>query len=119
MEYFKDALFIGDSRTVGFQVSTSLKATFFAKISLNISQLNKNNDVSRFITVNDNGTQVKCNVYEALEYKADYGKIYLCMGLSELGWDENAFFAQYRKTLDHLIAKMPDAKIYIQTNVTE
>ena len=114
-EYFKDALFIGDSRTWGLQTSTGLDATFYSKISLNISQLTKTDELSRFITVNVDGTPVKCNVYEALEYKNDYGKVYLCMGLCEMGWNEDVFFDTYRKTLDHIKSKMPGAKIYVQT----
>lgn len=114
-EYFKDALFIGDSRTWGLQTSTGLDATFYAKISLNISQLTKTDDLSRFITVNVDGTPVKCNVYEALEYKSDYGKVYICMGACELGWNEEVFFDTYRKTLEHIKEKMPNAKIYVQT----
>ena len=114
-DYFKDALFIGDSRTVGIQTSTSLDATFYSKISFNISQRNKTDNKSRFITINDNGTAIKCNIYEALEYKSDYGKIYLCSGLSELGWEGDTFFDEYSLFIEYLKNKMPDAKIYIQT----
>ncbi len=114
-EYFKDALFIGDSRTVGIHTSTALDATFYSKISFNISQRNKTDEKSRFITINDNGTAVKCNIYEALEYKSDFKKIYLCSGLSELGWKEEAFFDEYRVFIEYLREKMPNAKIYIQT----
>lgn len=114
-DYFKDALFIGDSRTVGIQTSTSLDATFYSKISFSITQRNKTDDKSRFIPINDNGTIVKCNIYEALEYKSDFGKVYLSAGLSEMGWEGDAFFEDYRLFIEHLKSKMPNAKIYIQT----
>lgn len=116
-DYFNDALFLGDSRTFGIQTSTALDATFYSKISFNISQRNKTDEKSRFITVNDNGTAVKCNIYEALEYKSDFGKIYICCGVSELGWEGDAFFDEYRDFISYLKMKMPDAKIYIQTLV--
>ena len=115
--YFDDALFIGDSRTVGFQISTTLNATYYAKVSLNISQFNKTDDFSRFITVNYNGQALTCNIYEALEYENSFGKVYICEGLSELGWDMNTFFSYYRNTLDYIREKLPNAKIYIQTLV--
>ena len=115
--YFDDALFIGDSRTVGFQISTTLNATYYAKVSLNISQFSKTDDFSRFITVNYNGQAITCNIYEALEYENSFGKVYICEGLSELGWDMNTFFSYYRNTLDYIRGKLPNAKIYIQTLV--
>ena len=109
-EYFRDALFIGDSRTNGLKTSTGLEATFYSRISLNISQLTKTDDSSRFITVDVDGAPVKCNVYEALEYYSGYGKVYICMGVCEMGWNEDIFFDTYRKTIEHIKEKMPNAK---------
>ena len=72
--YFDDALFIGDSRTVGLRDYTDLSehADFFCETSLTIYKVLEE-DFKNMGTVK-----------EALENK-DYGKIYIMVGINELG----------------------------------
>jgi len=102
--YFDDALFIGDSRTVGLRDYTDLSehADFYCETSLTIQKMLEENFPGL-------GT-----IEEALE-KKEYGKIYIMLGINELGvgTTEN-FMGYYTDAVDFLCEKEPDAKIFIQ-----
>ncbi len=101
--YFDDALFIGDSRFVGLKEYTDLAdhADFCCETSLTIYKALE----ERFSGV---GT-----VPEALENK-DYGKIYMMLGINELGRGTTEdFMGKYTEVVDTLRELEPDAKIFI------
>ena len=102
--YFDDALFIGDSRTVGLRDYTDLSehADFYCETSLTIYKVMEENFKGL-------GT-----VEQALAAK-DYGKIYLMVGINELGrgTTEN-YMEEYTEVVDTLRRLEPDAKIIIQ-----
>lgn len=102
--YFDDAMFIGDSRTVGLRDYTDLSehADFFCETSLTIYQALEE-DFEGMGTVRD-----------AIA-KKNYGKIYIMVGINELGrgTTEN-FMEEYTKTVDALRELAPEAKIFIQ-----
>jgi len=102
--YFDDAVFIGDSRTVGLRDYTDLSdhADFFCETSLSIYEVMEE-DFEGMGTVED-----------ALKEK-DYGKIYLMVGINELGrgTTEN-FIGKYTEVVDWLHGLEPDAKIFVQ-----
>lgn len=105
--YFDDALFIGDSRTVGLRDYTDLSehADFLCKTSLTIYKVME----ERFKGM---GT-----VEEVLKAK-EYGKIYLMVGINELGRGTTEdFMAKYTEVVDTLHALAPDAKLIIQANM--
>ena len=102
--YFDDALFIGDSRTVGLRDYTSLPehADFYCETSLTIYKVLEED-------FNGLGT-----IREAIEAK-DYGKIYLMVGINELGRGTTEdYMEKYAEVVDTLRAWEPDAKLIIQ-----
>lgn len=102
--YFDDALFIGDSRTVGLHDYTDLSehADFLCKTSLTIYKVLEENFKGM-------GT-----VEEVLK-KKQYGKIYIMVGINELGRGTTEdFMAKYTEVVDTLHEWDPDARIIIQ-----
>lgn len=105
--YFDDVLFIGDSRTVGLRDYTDLSehADFMCETSLTIYKVME----ERFKGM---GT-----VEEVLKAK-NYGKIYLMVGINELGRGTTEdFMAKYTEVVDQLHELAPEAKIVIQANM--
>lgn len=105
--YFSDALFIGDSRTVGLYLYSGLKSTYYAQQGLNVSSVQKN----AFIA---NGDQ-KLTLSEALDANSHFTKVYLSFGINEIGWSTTqAFIDSYAALVDLVQTKLPDAYIYVQ-----
>ncbi|MCR4788596.1 MAG: hypothetical protein K5888_08415 [Lachnospiraceae bacterium] len=105
IDYFDDALFIGDSRTVGLRDYTELKdhADFLCETSLTISKV---------FTSDFKGK----GTVEAALSKKDYGKIYIMVGVNELGTGTTEdFIEKYAEVVDRLHELEPDAKIVIQS----
>ncbi len=105
--YFDDALFIGDSRTVGLYDYTNLPehADFLCETSLTIYK------------VMDENFKGKGTVEEALSAK-HYGKIYIMMGINELGRGTTEdFMEKYTEVVDILHELAPEAKIIIEANM--
>ncbi len=110
-DYFCDALFIGDSRTVGLsEYCQELmdRATFYAKISLTIYDFEKKS----FVKLEDNSEKI--TIAQALEQKK-FGKIYIMLGLNELGGGTPESFGEaYGNVVNRIRELQPDAQIYIQ-----
>lgn len=108
-DYFTDALFIGDSRTVGLSEycePLDTRATFYAKISLTIFDVFK----KEFIKTDEG----KIGLEEALTQN-QYGKIYIMLGLNEIGTGDSEYFKNaYAEVIDKIRELQPDAIIYIQ-----
>lgn len=105
--YFDDALFIGDSRTVGLRDYTDLSqyADFLCETSLTIHKVFKHEFKGK-------GT------LETILQNKDYGKIYLMVGINELGTGTTEdFMAKYTEVVDKLRELEPQAKIIIQANM--
>lgn len=105
-EYFKGALFIGDSRVEGFSMLSGIKnAKFYADKGLNIGQM----DNKEFVKIDGK----KYTVYQALE-KEKFDKIYIKLGVNELGWQYYPKYIQYYEALiDQINATQPGATIYV------
>lgn len=102
--YFDDAMFIGDSRTVGLRDYTDLAehGDFFCETSLTIYK------------VMEEDFKGKGTIEEALANK-EYGKIYMMVGINELGRGTTEdFMAEYTKVVQTLHQLEPEAKIIIQ-----
>ena len=107
--YFDDALFIGDSRTVGIKEYGDLgNITYFATEGLNVYDLWKDT-----VSVKGMGS----NYLEHLIKAKDYKKIYIMIGINELGYDQGKTANKYKETLDKLHALAPDAIIYVCSNL--
>lgn len=106
--WFADAAFIGDSRTEGLALYTTLKpGGTFAYRGLNVQSAR----TDRVIKV-DGG---KYTAVEALK-RGTFAKVYLSLGVNELGWYNNErYYQNYADLIDLVRAAQPDAEIYLQT----
>ena len=106
--YFDDALFIGDSRTVGISEYGDLdNATFFADTGLNIYDIY---DTS--ISVNNK----KVKIGQLLSTNK-YGKIYVMMGINELGYNLDKTAKKYEEFINFIKEKQKNSIIYIKANL--
>lgn len=109
-DYFDDAVFIGDSRIVGMNDYSGLtNATFFAKTGLTVYNLLDD----EFVKDPKSGKNVSVS-YMMQHYT--YGKIYLMVGINELGTGGTDRFAEtYKDVLKKFRKWQPDAVIYVQS----
>lgn len=110
-EYFSDVLFLGDSRTVGFALYARIPgATYFARTSMNASNVfaDKPSETS--------DTKSYANLSALLSEKK-FGKIYILLGINEIGYSYSWIVNNYSKTIEYIRAYQPDAKIIIQSNM--
>lgn len=109
-DYFDDALFIGDSRTVGLMEYGGLEehATFYASTGLTVYRLFS----AQVVPVE--GSIENISIEEALAEK-QFSKIYLMVGINEMGTGTvESFVAAYEEVIAHLQELQPNAIIYIQ-----
>lgn len=110
-DYFSDALFIGNSRTVGLALYGSMPddVTFYATEGMNIYDL----PTSSAQIPPNSGPKVS---YKSLLSTEKFGKIYIMLGINDLGTGTSQSFADYYKGIvDEIHAAQPDAIIYIQS----
>lgn len=108
-DYFSDAVFIGDSRTVGISEYSGIKnAVFLCRTSMTIFDYDKPK-----ITYDNQKASVK-DVLSAHQF----GKIYLMVGINDCGSSsEQAFFKRYREVLEDIRRLQPDALIFLEGNL--
>jgi len=109
-DYFSDAVFIGDSRTVGMFEYGGLEETaaFYASTGLTVYKMFD----SEIVPVP--GEKKKITVEEALQANS-FKKIYLMIGINEMGTGTvESFIEKYREVVAHLQELQPDAIIYLQ-----
>ena len=113
--YFSDALFIGDSRTDGFRDYSSLKdvASFWAKESLSVY-----NVLDKSLPLYMHGTWEDSQTLQQVLETHPYGKIYVSMGINEIGMPTTVKYVEKYKALLEMIREAePDAILYIQGNM--
>lgn len=104
--YFKDALFIGDSRMRGFMLYSGVEATGYTESGLDVNTVL----TKPFIRYNGNHLTLQ----QALEI-SQFGKIYIKLGMNELGWVyTDKFISQYAAVIDKLKELQPNAVIYVE-----
>lgn len=109
-DYFADAVFIGDSRTVGMFEYGGLEETaaFYASTGLTIYKLFD----AEIVPVE--GEKKKITVEQALS-ENHFSKIYLMIGINEMGTGTvESFTKKYAEAVNHLLELQPDAILYIQ-----
>ena len=111
LSYMDDALFIGDSRTKGLMTYSQISehATFYCQTSLTIFDLFKRSKAF----IRENGE--KKTLEQALgEHR--FGKIYLMLGINELGTGTpEYFFEEYASAVMKICQMQPDAIIFVQS----
>ena len=108
--YFDDAVFIGDSRTVGMYEYGGLEetSTFYASTGLTVYKMFD----AQIVSVP--GQKKKITVEEALSER-QFAKIYLMIGINEMGTGTvESFMKAYAEAVQHLQELQPDAVIYLQ-----
>ncbi len=110
-DYFYDALFIGNSRTVGLSMFGSMpeETTFYATVGMNIYDLLTS---SAQVPPEEGPEQSFSSVISGNQY----GKIYIMLGINDLGTGTSESFAEYYKNvIDQIHQQQPNAIIYIQS----
>ena len=103
--YFDDALFIGDSRTVGiYEYGTLKNADYFCSVGLASYKIANEYD--------ENGL----TIYDKLSNNK-YGKIYIMLGINEVGNDFTYTVNSYLNLISTIKQYQPDALIYIMANL--
>ena len=106
--FFQDTLFIGDSRTMGLAEYADLNnAVVFANTGMNVYRL-----YSLKNAVHDQEAYL-----EDILAKKQYRKIYLMLGINELGYDEAQTVKRYEEEVLKLQKSQPDAKIILEANL--
>lgn len=107
--YFRDAVFIGDSRTEGFILNNGLtsKITSYTHKGLTVDTIFTDK------VINMNGK--KLTMIEALK-ETNFSKVYIMLGINETGWIYNDMFVnKYAKIIDEIKRINPDCTIYIES----
>lgn len=112
VSYFNDAAFLGDSRTLGISDYAGLDgADFYCDSGMTIFKLLGEDGV----TYQKTGKKVDLNQVLQQEH---YGKIYMMLGMNELGYgNTEMYLKQYREVLEQIQEWQPDAIIYIMANL--
>lgn len=109
LEYFEDTLFIGDSRTAGLrQFGYFETADFFATPGLSVYSIPQTK-----VEVGDLG-KIKL---EDLLAQREYTKIYVMLGMNELGYRFPQNVEKYRNFIEDLQDWEPCATLYLCANL--
>lgn len=106
--WFKDSVFVGNSRTEGLRNYDGLNgASYYAEKGLMVDTVYTKK------AVNIKGR--KLTAMQAIK-EGHFGKVYLMFGINELGWSSTqTFFDDYRKIIADIKKDSPKAIIYIQS----
>ena len=102
-----DAVFIGDSRTVGMMNSTDKpQATFLCAVGLNIDTVLESNNIEQ-------GDGTVGTLQQALSAK-QYGRVFISFGTNEMGWPYiDTFEEHFTDTVKTIMSYQPDAEVYL------
>ncbi len=108
-EFFKDTLFIGDSRVVGlYEYGNVPNAKFFAQESISLTDLFETS-----VNVNGIGSCTLDSLLSSYQFK----RIYLMCGINDLGNDPEVLFNRYSKIVNLIRQKEPNAELVIIANL--
>ena len=114
LEFFEDAIFIGDSRMEDFAAFSGLAkyATFYTHIGVTVNHLISENE-SEVIRFRVNGESL--TLEETLRKYNDFSKVYIMLGYNELGWPyPEEIIKYYVKVLDIIKEANPASEIYVE-----
>lgn len=105
--YFDDALFIGASRTQGFQNLSGLaRGSYLTEIGINVKDV---------FTKKIRFGKDKIEICKAVE-DGSFGKVYVMFGINEVGWPYlEEFIEEYRKVIQMIKKAQPEAVVYVQS----
>lgn len=107
--YFDDAVFLGDSRTEGFWMYSGLRhGSFLYAVGATVESV-----FSKPAWETETGE--KLPLLDALA-SMEFGKVYLMLGVNELGWTKvETFYNQYAKVIDRIREDHPGTEIFLQS----
>jgi hypothetical protein len=107
-DYFDDAIFIGNSRMEGFCIYSGLEnVQSYTTIGLSVSSIFKDKVIR-------NGDK-RVTIMDKLK-NVEFSKVYIMLGVNELGWIYNeVFIADYLKIIKQLKKINPDCLIYVES----
>jgi lysophospholipase L1-like esterase len=104
--WFDDVLFIGDSRTVGLKMyARSGNAEYFCDVGATVFNIQTK-------VLSDNGFSNQ--TLEELLSSKTYGKIFINLGLNEIGYPLTSVYNRYEQLVDFVKQKQPNAIIILQ-----
>lgn len=106
--YFDDVVFLGDSRTEGFSLYSGLETgSYYYAVGATVESV-----FSKKAWETPTG---KVPLLDAVA-EEDCGKIYVMLGVNELGWSKvETFRDQYAKVIDRLREDHPGAEVVLQS----
>lgn len=106
---FSDALFIGDSRTEALKIyGVADGASFLTHKGLMV-----NTAFTKPVIRTESGTMT---VVDALKQEPQCKRVYIMLGVNELGWPNvQTFIDDYAKLIDAIRESQPNATIYVQS----
>lgn len=108
-EDFSDTLFIGDSRTEGLKEYGGLsEAEFFSN-----SGMSSFNVFQEEVTVRDGSKKT----LEQVLTERSYRRIYLMLGINELGYPSSSAAARYAATVERIRQLQPGAYLILEANL--
>lgn len=109
VQFGSNVAFIGDSRTQAFLAYTGLKNVVdYSNVGLMV-----NTAITKKFVTNSKGE--KTTILEDLKTK-NIDKIYIMLGINELGWIySNIFIQKYEELIDKIKAVKPNCEIIIQS----
>ncbi len=113
LDYFSDAMFVGDSLSQGFTFYAPLKDIAIGASFIGVSPRSIVQNSSASLT-NNNGAQIPTWDHIAAQTAS---KIYITIGTNALvaSDDDAAFLKYYGDMLDMIRAQFPSAQIYVQS----
>ena len=104
--YFNDALFIGDSRTIGLYLYGTLKnATYFADTGMSASQ------AATKVAEHPGGVNL-----QGMLQSRPFGKVYILFGINEISSPPEGIAARCQDLVNIVLSIQPNAIVYIQAN---
>ena len=104
--FFTDTAILGNSLVVGLSVYSNLRTPdYYCVTSMSVASALYTRDVP--LWNGSYGTQL-----DAMAQK-QYGKVYIELGINEIGGSVSAYISNYRAMLDQIRAAQPNADIYI------
>lgn len=120
-KYFDDALFIGDSRTVGlrdYSVGNLQNATFFCTSGMSAGSARRN-EFEYTSGVDASGVKTKYgkSTLDALLAERRFGKVYIMVGINEMGDSVKNIVLNIRLLAEQVQRAQPDAVIFLCANL--
>lgn len=106
-DWFADAAFVGDSRMLGIMNFADFEhSSNYSYVGLNVADV--------FTKPYVEAQTGSVTVADALDNGLKYGKVYVMLGINELGWyDLDKFVGYYGNIVDLLRETHPEAAVYI------